>query len=206
MEPLPPVLPTARPGSGQLDGPAPAAFDSARARRGATRFLRVGAVVALNAVLLSAVVGFVGLAIGPRTGHYQTLTMLTGSMRPQFPPGSVVVVTREPVAELRPGHVITYHAPIEDRRVVTHRVVSIDRSGPQPVVVTKGDANAGNDPWQAALKDQHVWRARFAVPLVGDAIRLLRQPAAQTVATRVLPGVLLVWLLASIWRGGDEHA
>ena len=206
MEPLAPALPTARPGSKRVKATTAAAADGERLSRAPLRFVRLAAVLALNAVLLSAVVGFVGLALGPRTGQYQTLTMLTGSMRPQFPAGSVVVVTREPVDALRPGHVITYHAPIEDRRVVTHRVVSIDRSGAKPVVVTKGDANAGNDPWQAALNDDHVWRARFAVPLLGDAIRLLRQPAAQTIATRALPGLLLVWLLASIWRGGDSDA
>lgn len=176
------------------------------ARPAGTRLLRGVALVVLNVVLLGAVAVFAGLALGPRTGHYQTLTMLTGSMRPQFPPGSVVVVTREPVEDVRPGHVITFHAPTEDRRVVTHRIVSIDRSGDKPVLITKGDANVGNDPWEAALNEPYVWRARFAVPLLGDAIRQLRQPTAQLVATRVVPGALLVWLLVSIWRGDSKDA
>lgn len=173
-----------------------------RRRRGR----RVVAAVLLNLLVLSSVGVFAALAIGPRTGHYQTLTMLTGSMRPQFPPGSVVVVTREPASSLRPGMVITFRAPTPDRQVFTHRVVSVDRSGAHPVVVTKGDANPGIDPWQAVIADPYVWQARFAVPLLGDAIRVLRQPEVQLVVTRVLPGMLLAWLLVSIWRSGDSRA
>lgn len=158
----------------------------------------------LNAVVVAAVLAFAGLALGPRTGEYRTLTMLTGSMTPAFPTGSVVVVSPQPVEDLRAGQVITFHAPTPDRRVVTHRVVSVDRSGATPVVVTKGDANAAPDPWRAVLSDDVVWRARFAVPLLGDVIRLARQPAAQLVLTRALPAVLLGWLLVAVWRKDPE--
>lgn len=170
------------------------------------RLTRVLSLVLVNVVVLTSAVLFVGLAIGPRTGHYQTLTMLTGSMRPQFPTGSVVVVTREPIDAVRAGDVITFNAPTEDRRVVTHRIVRIDRSGEKPIVVTKGDANVGNDPWEAALNDPHVWQARFAIPFLGDGIRLLRQPQAQLIATRVVPGLMLLWLLVSIWRSDEKQA
>lgn len=209
MLPLPPgLLPVPRRHGKDLDAAhgecpeaAPAATSSARGRFG-----RIVSLILVNVVALTSVGLFVGLAIGPRTGDYRTLSMLTGSMRPQFPSGSVVVVTPLDVDDLRPGHVITYNAPIPDRRVVTHRVVSIDRTGESPVIVTKGDANAGDDPWEAVLNDDHVWQARFAIPFLGDGIRLLRQPNAQLIATRVVPGAMLLWLIVSIWRSGDSDA
>lgn len=202
---------TAAPAGVRADAPpaaaaAPPAADATPAPTARSRVTRLLVLLVLHTVLLSSLAVFLGLAVGPRTGRYQTLTMLTGSMRPQFPPGSVVVVTREPVEQVRPGDVLTFNAPTPDRRVVTHRVVRIDRSGDKPVVVTKGDANPGNDPWEAVLNDPYVWQARFAIPLLGDGIRLLRQPAAQLIATRLLPGALLLWLLVSIWRpaAGDD--
>ncbi|MEW6473982.1 MAG: signal peptidase I [Actinomycetota bacterium] len=84
--------------------------------------------------------GFVGL--GPHTGRYRTLTVLSGSMRPTMPEGSVAIVIPVPPAEIRPGDVITYNIPVGDRRVVTHRVVEIVEGGDHPVVRTQGDANA----------------------------------------------------------------
>lgn len=168
--------------------------------------VRALAGLLLNVIVLTAVAAFLGLAIAPRTGEYRTLTMLTGSMRPGFPPGSVVVVTPQPVKDLRAGDVITFHAPTPDRRVVTHRVVSVDRSGPRPAVVTKGDANVGIDPWTATLQEDTVWQARFAVPHLGRAIIALRDPRTQLALTKVLPVVLVAWLLASIWRKDAEDA
>jgi hypothetical protein len=35
---------------------------------------------------------------------------------------------------------------------------------------------------------------------VGDVIRFLRQPVVQLIATRIIPVLLVGWLLMSIWR------
>ncbi|MDX6226597.1 MAG: hypothetical protein QOE64_2973, partial [Frankiales bacterium] len=42
----------------------------------------------LLAAMLLGVLGFLFLGVGPRTGTYRTVTMLTGSMRPTYPVGS----------------------------------------------------------------------------------------------------------------------
>ncbi len=177
-------------------GPDGAAARVAAARR---RCARVGPLV-LDVVVVVAVLGFLVLAIGPRTGQYRTLTMLTGSMAPQYPTGSVVVVTPEAADSVEPGQVVVFQAPTADRHVVTHRVVSVDRSGPRPVLTTKGDANLAADPWQSVLQDDVVWRARLAVPRAGQAIAALRTPAASLALTLALPLNLLAWLLLAVWR------
>lgn len=158
------------------------------------------ATLALNVVVVAAVLVFLVLAIGPRTGQYRTLTMLTGSMAPQYPTGSVVVVTPAPADSLRPGQVVVFQAPTADRQVVTHRVVSVDRSGPRPVMTTRGDANPAVDPWQSVVEDDVVWRARFAVPYAGEAIASLHTPAGRLALTQALPLNLLAWLLLAVWR------
>ena len=131
----------------------------------------------------------------------------TASMRPAFPPGSVVVVTEAPASTLKQGDVITFHVPDDDRRVVTHRVMSVRQVDGTIRVITKGDANNADDPWgEFAIKGDSVWKARGAVPFVGQVLATLRQPHVQLVMTKGLPLVLLVWLLASVWRRDDAPA
>lgn len=168
------------------------------------RPLRRTATLLLDLVVLVAIVALGALAVGPHSAKYRTLTMLTASMRPSFPPGSIVVVTPAPTSSLRAGDVITFHAPTPARPVMTHRVVSVDRSAGIPKVVTKGDANAGNDPWgEFLIEGDTVWKARGAVPLAGHALATLRDPRVQLALTRVIPGVLLLWLLVAVWRPDD---
>ena len=56
------------------------------------------------------------------------------------------------VEDVTVGMVITYHIPIDDHRVVTHRVVSVQHAADGTVTVqTKGDANTAVDPFTAVL-------------------------------------------------------
>lgn len=168
------------------------------------RPVRTAALLILDVAVTAAILALVALGIGPHVYEYRTLTMLTASMRPHYPPGSVVVVTPTPASSLVPGDVITFHAPTEDRRVVTHRVTAVEHDGSQVRVVTKGDANNADDPWgEFVINGSTVWKARGAVPLVGHAVAHLRRPEVQFVMTRGLPLLLLGWLLVSVWRSDD---
>jgi signal peptidase len=152
------------------------------------------------------------LGIGPRTGLYRTLTVLSGSMTPGIPVGAVVIDSPERPQDLRVGQVITYQIPVDDHRVVSHRVVKILAGGPTPVVQTKGDANASPDPWMAQLGGSVVWRVRATIPKLGLAIVALRTPAARRVFLLVIPVLLAAVWLGDIWRwperltAGRRHA
>jgi len=165
---------------------------------------RVASGVA-TAVLLLAVTAFLALAIGPRVLGYQTSTMLTGSMSPLINPGDVVVTQPVPVADIKAGDIITYHIPVEDQRVETHRVTAVTA---QPdgtfVVQTKGDANNGLDPWLATISTPTVDRHVMTVPYVGEAIRAIRQPVVLNALMYGAPAVLVVSMLAGIWRRTPE--
>ena len=78
-----------------------------------------------NLLLLLCLAVFLLVAVGPHVFGYRTATMLTGSMEPGIMPGDVVVTTPEPASDVKVGDVISYHIPIEDRRVETHRVVKV---------------------------------------------------------------------------------
>jgi len=74
-------------------------------------------------------------------------TVLTGSMRPSMPPGTLVVTRPTPVEAIRVGDVVTYQRRSGLPGVVTHRVVGIGASGSgERVIVVRGDANGVADP------------------------------------------------------------
>lgn len=155
---------------------------------------------ALLAVLVFAIALFVLVGVGPRTGRYRTLTVLSASMRPTHAPGSIVIARPVPVTDLEVGDVITYRIPVEDRRVVTHRIVEIIDPGSRPVVRTQGDANDAADPWLARLEGDVAWRADASVPVLGYAISALREPLLGRALVLVCPFILSMLWLTDIWR------
>ncbi len=189
--------------------PAPASRRSSKVRAqrsavagsAAKRLARGAARVLLAVVVGTAVAAFLFLAVGPRVLGYQTSTMLTGSMSPLINPGDVVVAVPVPVGNIRVGDIITYHIPVGERQVETHRVVDVNRDAQGSTSVrTKGDANNGVDPWTATLAGDTVYRHAFTVPYLGTAIRALRDPLVLKVLLYGAPAVLLIGALTALWK------
>ena len=139
------------------------------------------------------------VSLGPLTGAYRLATVLSGSMGPGMPVGSAAVLVPVDPAALRVGDVITFHAPTDERPVVTHRVVEIVEPGPHPVLRTKGDANASADAWEARLTGDRAWRRVAVIPYGGTVFRALRSAPVHHFTFRVLPLFLLTGMLVSIW-------
>src|SRR4051812_23531240 len=110
------------------------------ARRRLVRGLLMAPLWALVTVML---LGSLGVAVIQRTGAAQLLTVVSGSMQPTLPLGSLVVVLPRDADAVRVGDVITFSPPGDDTRRVTHRIVDLQGSGDQLRVHTRGDANPG---------------------------------------------------------------
>ncbi|MEX0151427.1 signal peptidase I [Microbacterium sp. LMI1-1-1.1] len=95
-----------------------------------------------------------------------TYTVLTGSMRPGMPPGSLVAVRETPVDDIRIGDVITFQLRSGEPTVVTHRVVGTTSStGGDRLLLTRGDANDVDDPPVQAEQIRGI--VVYAVPWLG---------------------------------------
>src|SRR5215217_7334163 len=172
------VLPVRRPGAATELSPAGDTRSAAGRLAGTARRI-VGRIAPwlVRGLLGLAVLAFLGLAVGPHVFGYRTMTMLTGSMSPGIDPGDVTVVTPIAISEVTEGMVITYHKPVEDHSLVTHRVVSVETSSEGAVQVqTKGDANTAVDPWIATLQGDTAYEVRAIVPELGHVIQALRAP------------------------------
>ena len=174
------------------------------ALRAAARWLSTLALVA--AVLVVAV-----SATAVVTGRWQAHPVLSGSMEPGLPVGSIALVQRVPTADLAVGDVITFRDPSDADELITHRIVSMTVIDGERVYETKGDANDDPDPWQVTLRGEDSYRLTSAVPYLGRAVVAVRQPEARTVllvagTAVVLYAVLQLFLPDQWWRGGVRAA
>lgn len=158
---------------------------------------------ALRALATLSLLLLAFLAIGPRTGLYRPVTVLSDSMRPTFSRGDLVVGTPTPLEKLRVGQVISFQIPVGDHRVETHRIVEmLGAGGPRPVVHTKGDANTAPDPWNAELVGDHAWVVSASVPKLGLLIVWMRDPMIRLLALFLAPALLAARMLFRIWFPG----
>ncbi|MGY2874993.1 signal peptidase I [Marmoricola sp. URHA0025 HA25] len=83
----------------------------------------------------------------PRLGGATAYTVLTGSMRPSMPPGTLVVVKAVKPEQIAVRDVVTYQIRSGDPTVATHRVVAVGVNMKGEYRFTmKGDANTVDDP------------------------------------------------------------
>jgi signal peptidase I len=195
------TLPALRPGAAAQLPPAEDKAPAAGIAGTARHYVGLIAPWLVRGLLGLAVLTFALLAVGPHVLGYRTMTMLTGSMAPEINPGDVTIVTPIAISEVTEGMVITYHRPIEDHSLVTHRVISVETAPDGSVSVqTKGDANAAADPWTATLAGDTAYQVRGVVPGLGHVIQALRAPVVTQALLYGAPALLVGWLLLTIWR------
>lgn len=154
---------------------------------------------AVTLATLSLVGVLVMLSVAPRVGWFRVETVLSGSMRPAFSPGDLLIVAPEPTQTVHVGQVVTYAIPVGDHHVESHRVVHVVKPGVNPVIITKGDANTTADPWHAELRGPTAWKLRMVIPRLGLAIQLLRSPLAHLASVILAPLCFAAIWLRRIW-------
>ncbi|WP_353707761.1 signal peptidase I [Cellulosimicrobium sp. ES-005] len=173
--------------------------------RGATRrhgpLARALGVLALGCAVALALVGVVVPLVLGATPY----TVLTGSMRPTYAPGTMVVVRPVDVARVAPGDVVTYQLVSGRPEVVTHRVVGVGvGADDERVLTTQGDANAAPDP-EPVRPVQVRGSVVYAVPLLGWVSSAVSGDTRRTVAVVAAAG-LLGWGAWQVAAGLRERA
>ncbi|MBZ5738492.1 signal peptidase I [Nocardioides mangrovi] len=158
---------------------------------------------ALEWTLIAVVVGgALVTVVVPRVAGATPYAVRTGSMRPDMPPGTLVVVRPVDPDDLRIGAVVTFQPRQDDPTVVTHRIIGqgVDVDG-RPVFRTQGDANDAPDPW--SIRGGQVLGERwYSVPYLGYVTMLLSSQQRQVAVFVVAGGLLLysaIMLLGALW-------
>jgi signal peptidase len=166
-----------------------------------TGFRRAGEWMLLAVVVAAAL----AVVVLPRLGGGTSYAVLTGSMRPAMPPGTLVVVKPVDPADIDLGSVITFQPREDDPSVVTHRVVGqgFDATG-QPTYTTRGDANPANDPGAVRAR-QIVGERWYSVPYLGYVTTLL-SGRQRELAILLGAGLLALYALAMFAGGLVDRA
>ena len=148
--------------------PAPAASSQPEPKptkpRGLLHYLGVGVSAGLLAfVLLIAALAIVVPAISGST----PMTILTGSMTPTYPAGTLVIIKPVNPDTLVIGDPITYQIESGKPAVVTHRIIAITSvSDGTRTFTTQGDANNTADP-KPVLGAQVRGKVWYSIPYLG---------------------------------------
>lgn len=157
---------------------------------------RTGRLV--SGLLLVVALAVAALFLVPKVLGYDLYVITTGSMAGTADPGSLVISQRVPAAALAVGDVITFTPPPGSGvdHLVTHRIAEIgtDPAG-DASYRTKGDANAGTDPWTFGLASDVQPRMRWNVPELGRPVLWLSDPEVRHLALGV-PAVLIALVAA----------
>lgn len=123
----------------------------------------------------------------PAVAGAERFTVLTGSMRPTYPPGTLVVVRPAEVDDLAIGIPITYQLESGRPEVVTHRIIAVRHNAKGEVsFVTQGDANDSPDP-KSVRTEQIRGEVWYSIPYLGHVNNWLSgQKRALTVAVVIV--------------------
>lgn len=174
-----------------------AVVDSVARERGLGHYLGV----ALSAAALLLVLALAVLLIGvPAVAGGIPLTVLTSSMEPSLPPGTLIVVGPVDTDTLGIGDVATYQITSGESGVITHRITQIiSSSSGERSFVFQGDNNSDPDA-DVVLAEQIQGRLWYSVPFAGylnDAVNGVNR-------AWIIPlgaGVLFLYAGWSIGRG-----
>lgn len=154
----------------------------------------------LSTLVLLVLLAAAAVLLVPMLLGYKEMAVLSGSMEPAIPVGSLVYVKPVEASELEAGDVCTYYLS-DGETFVTHRVMSIDPDA--QTLVTQGDANENPD---GDIQFSQVYgRADFHLPYLGFAIQNIRTPVGiMSICGVVMLVILLNFIPAIIDAAEDE--
>ena len=158
------------------------------------RFTGTLLLVALVAVCLPLTV--------PRFFGYHIYSVISGSMEPAIPTGSLVYIkTMEPV-DMQKDDVIAFYGARDQASIITHRVV--ENRVVMGEFITKGDANKKED-MEPVSYDNFIGKVRLAIPAAGKAAQVFSDTPGKIAAAGLI--VLAVFLHGAAWKleGGEDR-
>jgi len=139
----------------------------ARTRRPTPLAVRIITWVVFAVVML--VVAF-ALVI-PRIIGAVPLAVLTSSMEPTLPPGTLVISKPTDPEHLAVGDVVTFQPFSDDPMLVTHRIIAMGiQTDGDYTFTTRGDNNGIDD--EPIIGDQVMGKVIYSIPFVGYATSL----------------------------------
>lgn len=150
----------------------------------------------VSAALLTVILGIAVIAVAmPRLMGAVPLTVLSSSMEPTYPPGTMLVVrplAQDQLSEIRIGDVISFMPNSDDDTLVTHRVIGIRhyQTGGY-TFTTQGDANANVDAPVHGFKVRA--KVLYGIPWLGWVNNVINQQGNRAWIIPTAAGLLFAY-------------
>lgn len=149
----------------------------------------------------------------PSVGGYSFMRVLTGSMEPNIPTDSIIIIERmdgdksDKLSKLQVGDVISFYStrPELEGAPTTHRIVEISDVNGEATYVTKGDANVLADA-DSCTKDRIIGKVVWNSHAIGVIVRLLLNPLVFFPLIILPLLVMILFNLRDAIRRGKEIA
>lgn len=143
----------------------------------------------LSTALMAIVVLLAILLAGVRLIGLTPYTVLSGSMEPTYPVGSIVYVQKVDPSTLKVGDPVTIY--LTGNVIATHRIIEVHNEGtPELGFRTKGDANETEDGITPATAV--IGKVVFGIPYLGYASNYLQTPMGLVCVVGTSAVVLLI--------------
>jgi len=136
--------------------------------------------------LLIIILVFVAVPLLPNA-PYSLRIVTSGSMRPTFDTGSLIVTF--PKDDYSGGDIITFTFD-EGETFTTHRIHDIKVVGGEVIYITKGDANKAED-ISDVYKENVKGKMLFSVPYVGYAVDFFRSSMGFALLIFISAGIII---------------
>lgn len=153
----------------------------------------------LSTIILVVLLALAAVLIVPVILGYTELAVLTGSMQPTIPVGSLIYVKEVEPSTLQVGDVVTYQ--LEGDTMVTHRVVEVNPD--EGYLVTQGDAN--EDPDGQITFDRIVGKMDFHLPYLGYISMNIRTKTGIFAICGTLIAIILLTFIPEIFSNDEEE-
>lgn len=167
----------------------------------------------LSTIAVAVVVAFAVLLVGVRLFSIQVFAVVSGSMEPAYPVGSLIYVKKAEPSQVQVGDVITFI--LSDNTTATHRVIRIDTD--KQCFYTRGDANYDQEHYQQTGEkvftedppvhfNNLIGKPIFMIPKLGYLAHSIQHPPGTYIAISAGMVLLLLVFLPDLLRKNEKPA
>ena len=150
---------------------------------------------ALGSFLLIALIALCLPLTAPKAFGYHIYTVISGSMEPAVPGGSLVYIESVEPEDVAEGDVIAFYSAEDQASIITHRVV--ENRVLMGEFITKGDANRTQD-MNPAPYANFIGIVRLTAPHVGRIAQVLTSTAGKIAAACAVAAAVLFHIAAAV--------
>jgi len=150
---------------------------------------------ALGTILLIIIIVLCIPVTIPKALGYEAYTVVSGSMAPAIPTGSLVLIDKVEPHDVQVEDVIAFYGGPDSNAIITHRVV--DNRVVMGEFITKGDANEENDMNPIAY-DEFIGKVAISIPGLGLAAQILTSQEGKIAAVCVIVLAVILHVLAGM--------